>query len=226
LEPLKRFAKLKSTVKSPSTTKSMEPDNKKFCLEAKSYLSNLSSCFSYEVFEDIDELAQDLKEAWIWGRNVYICGNGGSAANAVHLANDLHYGIGACGPGERLPGIRVEALPANTGIITCLANDTGYEKIFSHQLEVKAKEKDLLIVLSGSGNSPNVINALAMAKRLKMKSFAIVAFNGGKCKELANKAIHFQIEDMQIAEDTQLIVGHICMQWLNKNKPANLSPLI
>ena len=113
----------------------------------------------------------------------------------------------------------MEALPANTGILTCLANDTGYENIFSQQLKVKANSGDVLIVLSGSGNSPNVVNALTTASNLKMISYAIVAFDGGRSKDLADHIIHFQIDDMQIAEDTQLIIGHLCMQWLNTHKP-------
>ena len=73
--------------------------------------------------------------------------------------------------------------------------------------------------LSGSGNSANIINAIGVAEDLRMKSVAILAFNGGQCRELADLAIHFAIDDMQIAEDTQLIVGHLCMQWLNSHKP-------
>ena len=143
----------------------------------------------------------------------------GSAANAIHLANDFHYGIGACGEGRKLTGLRVEALPANPGVITCLANDTGYENIFAHQLEVKGNKGDMLIVLSGSGNSENIVRALQMSKKIGMKSIAILAFNGGRAIELADTSIHFRINDMQIAEDTQLIVGHLCMQWLTNNKP-------
>ena len=158
-------------------------------------------------------------QAWKNKKQVFICGNGGSAANALHMANDFHYGIGACGQGPKLPGLRVEALPANCGIVTCLANDTNYENIDAHQLEVKADADDLLIVLSGSGNSANVINALETAKKLKTKSYAIVAFSGGRCKELADCSIHVPVNDMQIAEDTQLIIGHMCMQWLNTHKP-------
>ena len=119
----------------------------------------------------------------------------------------------------KAPGLRIEALPANTGVITCLANDTGYENIYSHQIEVKCREGDILIALSGSGNSSNIIKALKTAKEIGVKTYAILAFEGGKCKEIADSAIHFKINDMQIAEDTQLIVGHLCMQWLNKNKP-------
>ena len=107
-------------------------------------------------------------------------------------------------------------------VSSCLANDTGYENVYSRQLKVKANPGDLLIVLSGSGNSPNVVNALVTARELGMRSSAIVAFRGGRCKELADQAIHFPINDMQIAEDTQLIIGHLCMQWLNTHKPQNL----
>jgi len=193
-----------------------------FKSKAWDYLSNLQSCFGDEQIKGIEKLASDLLQAWTNKNQVFICGNGGSAANALHLANDFHYGIGACGPEPKLPGIRVEALAGNQGIITCLANDTGYENIYSHQLEVKANPSDLLIVLSGSGNSKNVVKAILTANKIGVKSYAIVAFTGGKCKELADKSIHFKINDMQIAEDTQLIVGHLCMQWLSNYKPENL----
>lgn len=196
-----------------------------FALTAGTYLQCLQSCFSAEVLAAVETLAEALRQAWIDGRNVYICGNGGSAANAMHLANDLHYGIGACGPAPSLPGLRVEALPANAGIITCLANDTGYANIYSYQLQVKGRPGDLLIVLSGSGNSANVVKALETANALGMKTFAILAYSGGSCRELAQVPIYFQIDDMQIAEDTQLVVGHLCMQWLNCNKPTELRPL-
>jgi len=124
-----------------------------------------------------------------------------------------------------VPGLRVEALPANAGVITCLANDTGYDNIYSHQLEVKGRKGDLLIVLSGSGNSSNVVRALETANSMEITSFAILAFSGGRCRELADTAIQFEVNDMQVAEDTQLIVGHLCMQWLNSNKPNELPPL-
>lgn len=194
-----------------------------FSLQAQSYLQRLQDCFSAENLHAIETLAQALRHAWVEGDQVFICGNGGSAANALHMANDLHYGIGACGPGPKLPGLRVEALPANSGVITCLANDTGYDNIYAHQLEVKARAQDLLIVLSGSGNSANVVRALETATKLSMTSFAVVAFTGGRCRELADVAIHFAVDDMQIAEDTQLVVGHLCMQWLNANKPDHIS---
>ena len=76
----------------------------------------------------------------------------------------------------------------------------------------------MLLVLSGSGNSPNVVKALEAGKKTRMRTFAILGYTGGLCKELADVAIHFPIDDMQIAEDLQLIVGHMCMQWLALDK--------
>jgi len=205
--------------------KIFSPTTNTFAFSAFSYLERLQACFNKTNLEAIEKLAHELRKAWLDGRNIYICGNGGSAANAIHIANDLHYGIGACGPGAKLPGLRIEALPANVGVITCLANDTGYDNIYAHQLEVKSKEGDLFIALSGSGNSANITKALETANLIGVKTFAILAFSGGKCKELAETVIHFEINDMQIAEDTQLVVGHLCMQWLNSHKPDEIQPL-
>ena len=126
------------------------------------------------------------------------------------MANDFLYGVRA-GLGK---GLRVEALTANPAVLTCLANDVGYEEIFSYQLQEKADPGDILLVLSGSGNSRNVIRALEVGNQIDMKTFAILGYSGGSCKELANHPIHFEIDDMQIAEDLQLMVGHMCMQWL------------
>lgn len=196
-----------------------------FRQKAEQYLKTLQTSFNDEIVARIEELSNALLEAWIKEKQVFICGNGGSAANALHIANDLHYGIGACGPPPKLPGLKVEALPANSGILTCLANDTGYENIYSHQLIVKSQPGDILIALSGSGNSPNIVKALEIAKELKLKSFAILAYSGGQSKKIADTPIHFSVDDMQIAEDTQLIVGHLCMQWLNSQKPNELEPL-
>ena len=190
-----------------------------------SYLERLRDCFNKKNIVAVEKLATALHQAWINGQNVYICGNGGSAANAIHIANDLHYGIGACGQGAKLPGLRIEALSANSGVLTCLANDTGYENIYSHQIEVKGRKGDVLIALSGSGNSPNIVKALKTANQTGVKTFAVIAFDGGKCKDIAKTVIHFEINDMQIAEDTQLVVGHLCMQWLNSHKPNQINPL-
>ena len=183
------------------------------------YSKRLQMVLQDTDWANVEVLASSLMTAWDDDRQVFLCGNGGSAGNAIHLANDFLYGIA----GKSGSGLRVEALSANPAVLTCLANDLSYDQIYSYQLEVKARSGDVLIVLSGSGNSPNVIQALEMGRKLKMNTFAILGFSGGACKELAQVAIHFPIDDMQIAEDLQQVVGHMCMQWL-RTKSANEQP--
>lgn len=180
------------------------------------YSLRLQKVLNDTTWEKVGQLAETLRQAWVNGNQVFICGNGGSAGNAIHLANDYLYGI-AKNTGL---GLRVNALSANPSVLTCLANDIGYDRIFSQQLAVQGQQGDVLIVFSGSGNSPNVVRVLEQAKASGIKSFAVLGYSGGKCKELADIPIHFPIDDMQISEDLQLIVGHMLMQWLYKNPPA------
>lgn len=175
-------------------------------------LKELLSSFDWTV---VQELAKDLDICWREGRRVFFCGNGGSAGNAIHLANDFLYGIAKRTGG----GLRVLSLSDNPAVISCLANDLGYEYIYSEQLAVQANQGDLLIALSGSGNSSNIIRVLEQARIMNVKSYAILGFTGGKSKEIADVAVHFPINDMQIAEDMQVIVGHMLMQWLYLNRP-------
>jgi len=181
------------------------------------YVEKLTSAICLPAMQESIKLALWMKDAWVSENTIYFCGNGGSAGNAIHLANDFIYGAGK----KNGRGLRVEALSANPAVLTCLANDVGYEAIYSEQLKVKAKPGDILIVLSGSGNSPNVIEAIKTGNDLGMKTCAILGYSGGMCKELAHLPIHFAVDDMQIAEDLQLSVGHICMQWLADQKLIN-----
>ena len=180
------------------------------------YSARLQRVLAQSDWRAVGLLAQDMLVCWREKRQVFFCGNGGSAGNAVHLANDFLYGI-AKKTGD---GMRVHALSANSAVITCLANDIGYESIFSEQLAVQGQPGDLLIALSGSGNSPNILRAIEQAKNQGIKSYAVLGFSGGKCLNLADVAIHFSVNDMQIAEDLQLIVGHMLMQWLYNNRPS------
>ena len=179
------------------------------------YAARLSGVLGSSDWSGVAMLVNDMRAAWVEGRQVFLCGNGGSAGNAVHLANDLVYGVAKRSGG----GMRALALPANTSVMTCLANDIGYDKIFCEQLAVQGREGDLLIALSGSGNSPNIVSAIERARAMKIKSYAILGYGGGRCKDLADVAIHFPVDDMQIAEDMQLVVGHMVMQWLYENRP-------
>ncbi len=180
----------------------------------QTYLEKINYAFTLPAINQIPVLGEALKQAWENSKTIYFCGNGGSAGNAVHLANDFLYGAGI----KNGIGLRVESLSANTSILTCLANDIGYENVYAEQLRVKANAGDVLVVLSGSGNSPNIVKALEMANSKGLISFAILGFSGGKCKDIAQHPIHFEINDMQVSEDLQMMVGHMCMQWLSKHK--------
>jgi D-sedoheptulose 7-phosphate isomerase len=182
----------------------------------RTYAENLAKALTLDGMNDVPALGEALREAWRNKQNIFICGNGGSAGNAIHIANDFIFGAGM----KNGVGMRIEALSANAAVLTCLANDIGYENIYSEQVRVKGDPGDVLIVLSGSGNSPNVVKALEMGNAKGLKTFAILGFSGGRCKEVAQHAIHFATDDMQIAEDLQLIVGHMCMQWLCANPVA------
>lgn len=178
------------------------------------YSLRLQDVLAKSDWSPVVQLAEDLQLCLKENRRLFICGNGGSAGNAIHLANDFLYGIAKNTGG----GLKVLSLSDNPAVITCLANDLGYDQIFSEQLAVQGEKDDLLIVLSGSGNSPNIIRAINQAKKMNIKSYAILGFDGGQCKDLADVAIHFSVNDMQIAEDMQIVVGHMIMQWLYMNR--------
>ena len=183
------------------------------------YLATLDAAIRAHDWSDVAQLAEAFEACWREDRQVFLCGNGGSAANAIHLANDFLYGIDK--PAGR--GLRVTALPANPAVLTCLANDVAYAEVFAQQLTVLGRRGDLLIVLSGSGNSPNIVRALEKARELGMRSFAILGYSGGQCLKLADHPIHFAVDDMQVAEDLQMTVGHMVMQRLCGRRPASLS---
>jgi D-sedoheptulose 7-phosphate isomerase len=174
------------------------------------YARRLNATLAAFDWTPVERLAYDLRDCWQTGRQVFFAGNGGSAGNANHLANDFLY------PLSKMPGsgLRVHSLSANPSVMSCIANDEGYDQVFALQLSVLARKGDVLIVLSGSGNSPNIVKALEAARATGMTSYAVLGFSGGRAKVLADVPIHVAIDDMQIAEDFQLVLGHMVMQWL------------
>ncbi|MBR9884468.1 MAG: SIS domain-containing protein [Oceanospirillales bacterium] len=177
----------------------------------RGYADRLSSLLATTDWSPVEQLATECRRLIDEGKQLFICGNGGSAGNAVHLANDFLYGVSP----KQARALKVEALSANSAVLTCLGNDLGYAEIFARQLQVKAEPGDLLLVLSGSGNSANILRALEVARDKGVVSYALLGYSGGKAKDMADVAIHFPLDDMQIAEDMQLIVGHMLMRMLN-----------
>ena len=189
-------------------------DFKKF---AQVYFNKLENQMRHISLEDVELFAKALLNAWENKKQVFIFGNGGSAGNAIHLANDFLYGVGK----GVLPGLKIHALPSNSAVLTCLANDEGYESIFTEQLKALSNPGDLAISFSGSGNSENIIQALQWSNDNNIETYAILGFDGGKAKKIAKHVIHTEINDMQISEDFQMIVGHLLMQWLCKTRLVN-----
>ena len=145
-------------------------------------------------------------------KKILLCGNGGSAANCNHIENDFLCVL----PRYKKYKLNIRSLASNPANITCLANDFSYNKIFSKQISALGKSGDLLIVLSGSGNSKNIVEAIKFAKKIRMNTFSIVGYNGGECKKISNNFLHLKINDMQVCEDLQLIIFHICLRYLLK----------
>ncbi|WP_232373499.1 SIS domain-containing protein [Alteromonas sp. RKMC-009] len=181
------------------------------------YAEKLAGILRSYDWNTVEVFAEKLHQLSLAGGTLYICGNGGSAGNAIHLANDFLYGI--CPSAEAT--IKVEALSANAAVLTCLGNDTGFENIYAHQVKTKGKLGDILWVLSGSGNSPNIVKAVEQANATGVYTVGTLGYKGGKCLELVNLPIHFAVDDMQIAEDLQLVVGHMLMRLLNTSLGNN-----
>jgi D-sedoheptulose 7-phosphate isomerase len=146
------------------------------------------------------KLGRAIKKA----HRVYLCGNGGSAANAIHIANDLV----SC-------GISAIPLAGDIATLTAIANDHDYESVFSRQIAVHGLPDDLLVCLSGSGRSPNILKAIQAAKDKGVRTFAIVGEWNVDCPAavLADECVRWG-KDMQDAEEKQLYLGHKCMKWL------------
>ena len=176
----------------------------------QSYTKRLEGALQLLPQENIGLFFNEVLSVWKRNGQIFICGNGGSAANAVHLSSDLLLGTVK----NQRKRIRAQALSANQAVMTSLANDLSYEQVFSEQLGLLANVGDMLIVLSGSGNSKNVLNALKKAKEMNVVSAAILGYSGGAALAMADIPIHVPVNDMQISEDIQLIVGHALMQWL------------
>lgn len=177
----------------------------------RDYASRMSAAIESLDWAPVEALAADLLRCWREKKQLFLIGNGGSAGNAVHLANDFVYALSK----TRGSGVRATALSANPAVLTCLANDIGYEDIYSTQLELFAEPGDILLAFSGSGNSPNILKALESSRKMGVKSYAVLGYTGGAALKLADVPIHVNVPDMQIAEDAQLVLGHMIVQYLH-----------
>jgi D-sedoheptulose 7-phosphate isomerase len=168
------------------------------------YFQGVSVALRRLPFAQIDQVTEALWTAYQQDRAVYVFGNGGSAALASHSACDL--GKGTILNGSRR--FRVLALTDNVPLITAWANDARYEDIFTEQLRTFVQKDDIAFAISGSGNSPNVVNALRVAREAGASTIGLTGFDGGKLKPLCQLCVVVPSNNMQVIEDLHLSVTH------------------
>jgi D-sedoheptulose 7-phosphate isomerase len=173
-------------------------------IDASSYFSYLSGVLEKIHREGVEDIVSVLLRAYDAERMVYLFGNGGSAALASHFACDLGKGT-LNGSAKRF---RVMALTDNVPLITAWANDSEYEDIFAQQLASFIQEDDVAFAISGSGNSPNVLRALELAKQAGGITVGLTGFSGGKMKDLCDFCVIVPSDNMQIIEDLHLCIAH------------------
>ena len=170
-----------------------------------------------KFIEHIDQFVHLLLDTYHNERTIFVFGNGGSAATASHFCGDLIKGV-SYGLKKRF---RAVCLSDNLPALMAIANDISYDDIFVEQLKNFLKKEDLVIGISGSGNSANVIKALEYAKDNGAKTIAICGYKGGKIKEIADLAIHANINDMEVSEDIHHLILTHCVKRLITKKLNN-----
>lgn len=183
--------------------------NQKLSLDYLNQLKDLLDVFPHDRFK---EIADALMSAYNGEKQIFIMGNGGSGATASHFACDINKG--SCF--ELKKKFKVICLNDNVPTILAYANDLSYNKVFIEQLKNFLKEGDVVIGISGSGNSENVIQAVSYAKENNAKTIGLTGFDGGKLAQIADIPLVASINDMQKVEDVHMIVVHMLMQYLDK----------
>lgn len=168
------------------------------------YIESQAKAILKSPYADIKEFCDMLLEARAKGRKIFFAGNGGSAATASHFTNDLVKGLS---PGN-VKRFKAFSLVDQVSVITALANDYDYSVIFSEQLKNYAEKDDLLVVISGSGNSPNVVKACEYAHEIGMKTAAFTGRDGGKLKSICNLSVIAPVDGMEQIEDIHMLWEH------------------
>ena len=172
--------------------------------QINSYFDNLKNTIDQLDRNSLAEVVNAFLEVYAKGGNIYIFGNGGSAATASHIAGDFIKGA-SYGLEKRFKMICLNDNPAS---MMAIANDIGYEDIFIEPLKNYLSSGDLVIGISGSGNSENVVRAMNYAKSKNVKTIAFCGYGGGKAKTIADISVHATVDDMEITEDIHLIAFH------------------
>jgi len=187
-------------------------------LDVRPFLERVSEELMRIDPAEVKALADAIYECYEHRRFVFLCGNGGSGSNASHFCEDLGKGTLRREDfnNDRKKRLRIVSLTDNTPYILAWGNDEGFECIFVEQLKNLAGPQDLLIAISGSGNSPNVLRAVEWANRNGVKTFGCTGFSGGKLRALAQQGLHVPLDDMGIVESIHLAVFHWVVDDLHR----------
>lgn len=180
----------------------------------KDYISEIKTYLEHEIDTlkalDVNEINAALNlllETFEGGNTVFVFGNGGSSATASHFQNDFNKGVSE----HTEKKFNFQCLNDNVATVMAVANDIGFEEVFRFQLVGHMKPGDVVLAISGSGNSKNVLNAVEYAKSQGSKVIGLTGFGGGKLKELSDVSLHVPVNSMQITEDIHMVFDHLMM---------------
>lgn len=179
--------------------------------QIREYFEQLRETIEKLNLEEITEAVEAIKRAYDREATIYIFGNGGSAATASHFVCDFNKGISD----RKEKKFNLVCLSDNIPQLTAIANDISYDEVYRYPLRNKLKNTDLVIAVSGSGNSKNVINAVEYAKGVGCEVIGITGYAGGKLRELSDYKMHVDVNDMQITEDVHMAFDHMMYRVLN-----------
>ena len=183
-----------------------------------SYLAELKDVLGRLDSHAFDALVEEIKRVHREDKVIYTCGNGGSASTASHMINDL---VKAPADASGCRPLRAIGLSDCLPLMTALANDIDYAQMFAKQLRAYGRPGDLLLAISGSGNSPNIIEAVKVAKEIGMTVAGFSGYEGGKLREMADIKLHVPCKCMAQVEDVHLILEHALVEVLKHAlKPA------
>src|SRR5437764_7196198 len=173
------------------------------------YLGGMKAVLDALPLDGVDTMIAYLSDAYQHGKQVFVAGNGGSAATASHMACDLGKTVLGQAGDRQDRRFKVIALTDNVPLITAWANDVGYDAIFAEQLRNLANPGDVLIVLTGSGNSPNIVQAVSAARELRVTTIGLLGFDGGSVKTLLDHAVLVDSRSYRYIEDAHTVLNHL-----------------
>ena len=190
---------------------------------ARDYLTGLKEVLDRLPLKPLDEIIRVIEHARDAGRQIFIIGNGGSAATASHMMNDLCKGTLGHKGDAPWPRLRVIALTDNVSLMTAWANDTDFNHIFSEPLKNLAQRGDVLVAISASGNSPNILAAVEAAKQIGVTVLGLAGFTGGKLAKMADVSLVVPSDGYGPVEDVHMILDHVITSYLYEKLKATHS---